>query len=277
MKKLSFFILLFSYSINAAVISITSPEQFDKELSEGMPVIVDFYTDWCGPCKIMKPLFENVSEQHSDIKFLSVNGDHVKPLIKKYQVQGYPTFLFINNKGKVVLSESGAGNSPSFFDMGIQKIKVAGTQQPTVKPETHPQPLRPQQQKTGSLVKNIKTTQDFCAYVVNSPIPVFIHFYMPDCASCNDIERAFNQLTEKFGEQARFVRIKVDEENLPLLSKRAGVFSLPSYSWLITEKSMNKKFSDKDYTHLHNNINYLLGNDQKMNTHKTKKLFKHKK
>jgi thioredoxin 1 len=66
------------------------PEVLESQL----PVVVDFYADWCGPCKRMEPLLEKISQQfEGKVKVVKLNSDENQPLSLKYQVRGLPTLI----------------------------------------------------------------------------------------------------------------------------------------------------------------------------------------
>ena len=69
-------------------------DQFEEEvLQSEVPVFVDFYADWCGPCKMMMPTVEEVAAEKTEAKFFKVNIDHNRELAKKYRVMSIPTFI----------------------------------------------------------------------------------------------------------------------------------------------------------------------------------------
>ncbi|MFQ5952996.1 MAG: thioredoxin family protein [Candidatus Omnitrophota bacterium] len=85
--------------------------QYDLEValkkagSEGKPVLVDFYTDWCGWCKKMDADTYGdraVNNSASGFVCVKVNGDKRRDLVRKYNIKAYPTTLFLNDKGVVV-------------------------------------------------------------------------------------------------------------------------------------------------------------------------------
>ncbi len=85
-----------------SVVNIKEGE-FEKEVIKSeKPVIVDFYADWCGPCKAMTPIFEEISERYKDkVKFAKLNLDQNQAVAQEYGVMSIPT-LVIFKKGKPV-------------------------------------------------------------------------------------------------------------------------------------------------------------------------------
>jgi len=79
-----------------------------QELIEGdTPVLVDFFAEWCGPCKMMQPILEDTSKQlGTKVKILKVDVDRNPLAASKFQVRGVPTLLLFQ-KGQVVWRQSG--------------------------------------------------------------------------------------------------------------------------------------------------------------------------
>lgn len=79
------------------VLKVTS-ENFEKEvLQSDKIVLVDFYADWCGPCKMLSPVVDSVANENEDIKVVKVNVDNAQDLAIKYQVMSIPTLVVIKN------------------------------------------------------------------------------------------------------------------------------------------------------------------------------------
>lgn len=74
------------------------------EAKAGMPKVLDFYTTWCGPCKRLAPLLEELEKQYKDkVEFERYDAEAPanKALVEKYKVEAYPTVVFIDKNGKV--------------------------------------------------------------------------------------------------------------------------------------------------------------------------------
>ena len=73
---------------------------FDKETKKGKAV-VDFWAEWCGPCKMSKPIFEALSDEMKDMQFTSVNVDDHPDIPARFGVMGIPTFLVLKDGNEV--------------------------------------------------------------------------------------------------------------------------------------------------------------------------------
>ena len=79
------------------ILRVTS-QNFEKEvLKSDKTVLVDFYADWCGPCKMLSPIVDEVAKEMSEIKVVKVNVDEAQDLAMNYQVMSIPTLVVIKN------------------------------------------------------------------------------------------------------------------------------------------------------------------------------------
>ena len=75
---------------------------FQEIIKGEIPVLVDFYADWCAPCKTMNPILKKIKKNMGDnLKIIKINVDNNQQVARKFQVRGIPTFiLFKNNEVK---------------------------------------------------------------------------------------------------------------------------------------------------------------------------------
>ncbi len=84
-----------------SVLKITSENYEEEVMKSDKPVLIDFYADWCGPCKMMSPIIDQIAEEKSDsIKVGKVNVDENQDLAMQYGIMSIPTIIIMKN-GKV--------------------------------------------------------------------------------------------------------------------------------------------------------------------------------
>ena len=81
---------------------------FNQEvLNSDKPVLIDFWAPWCGPCRMVVPLVEEISKERSDIKVVKINVDEEQELAMQFGVMSIPTLVVMKN-GKIVNQVTGA-------------------------------------------------------------------------------------------------------------------------------------------------------------------------
>ena len=92
-------------------------ETFEKEvLQSDKTVLLDFFATWCGPCKMLAPILDEIAEEREDIKVCKVDVDQEPELAAQYQVASIPT-LFVIEKGQVVNQSLGAKPKAKILEM----------------------------------------------------------------------------------------------------------------------------------------------------------------
>ncbi len=94
---------------------------FHELINRNTPTLVDFYADWCGPCKMMPPILNDVKSSFGEgINILKVNVDKNNKAATKYGIQSIPTLLLFKN-GKIVWRKSGVAQAGE-ISQAIKKI-----------------------------------------------------------------------------------------------------------------------------------------------------------
>lgn len=73
----------------------------DEVMNSDKPVLIDFWATWCGPCRMLAPIIEEIANEHNDIKVGKVNVDEEAELAEEFNIESIPTLVLIKN-GKIV-------------------------------------------------------------------------------------------------------------------------------------------------------------------------------
>lgn len=95
---------------------VTSKNFEEEVLKSNEKVLIDFYADWCGPCKMLSPIVEEVAKERTDIKVVKINIDEEQDLAIKYQVMSIPTLVVIEN-GNILTSSVGVIDKKEILEM----------------------------------------------------------------------------------------------------------------------------------------------------------------
>ena len=99
-----------------SVIKISRDNFEEKVIKSEKPVLLDFYADWCGPCKMVAPILGEIAKERDDIVVGKVNVDDNMELAKAFGVMSIPMLAVVKD-GKVVRSEVGARPKAAILDM----------------------------------------------------------------------------------------------------------------------------------------------------------------
>lgn len=92
--------------LDMSVVTVTN-DNFEKEVvNSSVPVLIDFWASWCGPCRMLSPVIEEIASEVKDKKICKVNVDEQPELARKFGVMSIPT-LVVMNKGELVKKSLG--------------------------------------------------------------------------------------------------------------------------------------------------------------------------
>jgi thioredoxin 1 len=96
-------------------------QSFEETITENGIVIIDFWAPWCGPCRTFSPIFDKVSDNHTDIVFAKVNTEEEEELARHFQIRSIPT-LMIFREQVILFAEAGMLSEPQ-LEQVIAKVR----------------------------------------------------------------------------------------------------------------------------------------------------------
>lgn len=218
MARLSYLLLscLSIVSAASAVVDLT-PKNFDSVvLKSGKPALVEFFAPWCGHCKNLAPVYEELGQvfAHTEDKvtIAKVDADEHRELGKRFGVQGFPTLKWFDGKTDKAVDYNGGRDLESLSAFVSEKtgIKPRGTK----KEPSHVEML------TDS---SFKTT-------IGSDKDVLVAFTAPWCGHCKNLAPTWESLAKDFALEPNVVIAKVDAEaeNAKATAREQGVTGYPT-------------------------------------------------
>ncbi|KAF9815482.1 hypothetical protein IEO21_04579 [Rhodonia placenta] len=233
----------FAFSFLAAALSLGSalasnvieltPDNFDAVIGQGKPALVEFFAPWCGHCKNLAPIYEQLADAYAHAKdkvvIAKVDADGVgRPLGSQYGVTGFPTLKWFN----------AAGGEPEKYEGGRDLDALANfvTSKSGVKSLIKPPP--PPAYK-------ILDYSNFDDVVVNSDNNVLVAFTAPWCGHCKNLKPTWAEIAKDFASESQCIVANVDADAAPNkpLAEKYGVQSYPTLKFF----SKGHKDEPEDY------------------------------
>lgn len=98
-----------------SVVHLTEANFEQEVLRSDIPVLVDFWAPWCGPCKMLSPIIDEIAQEVTDVKICKVNTDEADTLALNYKVMSIPTLILFKN-GEIAAKSIGAKQKSEIMD-----------------------------------------------------------------------------------------------------------------------------------------------------------------
>ncbi len=175
-------------------------ESFEDIIKSEVPVIVDFYADWCSPCKTQGPIIDELANEMGDkVRVVKINVDYEEKLTEKYGIQSIPTII-VFQKGEIVWKAVGVQDKEILKNVVLGKSEVTN-------------------------VEDQNNIGDF-SQIIQSDIPVIVDFYAEWCGPCKIQGPIIDELKAELGNKVKVVKVDVDSE--VELSQKYGIQSIPT-------------------------------------------------
>ena len=215
--SLSFFLAGLLACASASNVLELVPDSFDGVIGQGKPGLVEFFAPWCGHCKNLAPVYEQVADAFAHAKdkvvVAKVDADGAgRPLGQKYGVTGYPTLKWFDSKGNAEPYEGGR-DLDSIVDFISRKAGVKSNIKPPPPPET--------------LILDHRTFDDVA---LDQTKDVIVTFTAPWCGHCKNLKPIYEQVAKDFKAEPNCVvaNIDADAQDNKEIASRYGVASYPT-------------------------------------------------
>ncbi|PQE15701.1 disulfide-isomerase erp38 protein [Rutstroemia sp. NJR-2017a BBW] len=208
--------LLFAgLAAGSAVIDLI-PSNFDQFAFEGKPALVEFFAPWCGHCKSLAPVYEQLAQDFAFAKdkvtIAKVDADAEKSLGKKFGIQGFPTIKYFDGKSKTPEDYSGGRDIDSLQEFITKKTGI-----------------KPKKAKAAPSHVEMLTDKSFKEQIGGDK-DVLVAFTAPWCGHCKTLAPTWETVAQDFANEPNVVIAKVDAEadNSKATAKEQGVSSYPT-------------------------------------------------
>lgn len=199
---------------------------FKAALGQGKPVLVKFGAPWCGPCVQSSPRFAELAAQCRHVFFIEIDTEKDPKVGAENNITSLPTLVLYDGDGKELGRQTGAAadikiqidrlfiklphqSSPKLIEVPKPAI-LLGSESRRIEPET-------------SGVQTVNAPQDYLTLVASSELPVLVQYFSPECVTCKSITELLVEMAPQFKDQARVVRVNVNEKALQGVIQERGI------------------------------------------------------
>ncbi|KAF6808370.1 Protein disulfide-isomerase erp38 [Colletotrichum sojae] len=199
----------------SAVLDLIPSNFDDVVLKSGKPTLVEFFAPWCGHCKNLAPVYEELAtafESSKDVQIAKVDADAERDLGKRFGVQGFPTLKWFDGKSDKPIDYNGGRDLESLSNFVTEKTSV-----------------KPRKKYTPPSAVNMLTDETFKT-TIGSDKDVLVAFTAPWCGHCKNLAPTWETLAQDFilDEGVVIAKVDAESENSKGTAAAEGVSSYPT-------------------------------------------------
>ncbi|BFZ59479.1 hypothetical protein YB2330_000489 [Saitoella coloradoensis] len=214
MLKSVFALLLTASAALASNVVDLTPSNFDEIVGSGKPALVEFYAPWCGHCKTLAPVYEELADSfkaQDKVIIAKVNADDHRSLGSRYGVKGFPTLKIFD----------GTTKNPKDYN----KARDLDSLQSFITETTG---IKPKGKKVEPSDVVVLTDANFDSIVLDPSNDVLVEFYAPWCGYCKQLAPVWEIVARDFSSDEHVVVAKLDATEHPAAAERYGVKGYPT-------------------------------------------------
>jgi len=211
--KILLLLLALAATAFASNVVVLTPENFDSVVDGSKSVFVDFYAPWCGHCKNLEPVYEEIADTFAgskDVVIAKVDADSNRELGSRFGVQGFPTLKFFPKGSR----------EPESYEGGRSADDIVGYIN-----ERAGSKARAKKAPTATVVLD---SSNFDKIVMDSNKDVLVEFYAPWCGHCKKLAPDYEKVAQAFAAEPNVVVANVDADNYKDVGGRYGVTGFPT-------------------------------------------------
>jgi len=194
---------------------VLTPDNFDSHVGGDVPAFVEFYAPWCGHCKQLAPVWEQLATTflRSPVAIAKVDADEHKSLGSRFDVSGFPTLKFFPAGSATGEAYSGGRALPDLVDFVNKKTGL------NVRVKEAPSPVV------------TLTTENFNRIVKDETKNVLVEFYAPWCGHCKKLAPDYDKVGASFDGESSVVVAKLDADAHKDVAQQYDVSGYPTLKW----------------------------------------------